>query len=362
MNLNHRIIHGMFAMAAFLSMMFPLGQAHAQRAAAEPRIDGFDVKAAARAAPGAELAFTLYGSPGGAAAVQIGGAVAGMALVETDVGIYEGSYTIGMRDKITAQSTATANLRLGNKVASTVLDEPLIGKPGARRAGKGGSAGALKIDRFDIDPPGRLAAGEELALSMTGSPNAAASARIVGVRGKLVLDEVRNGVYEGTYTIKNRDRIAANAVVTGNLRIGDRETTAVLGKSLVAAAGNPPSPRRAAQRAAQICVNCGVVEAVNVIEVKGDGTYLGKIAGGLAGVLLGSQIGSGRGTTAAQVAGAVGGAIAGNEIERRVKTSKHYEVLVRLQNGGTQTFSYPEQPSFAVGAKVKVENGTLVAG
>ena len=114
------------------------------------------------------------------------------------------------------------------------------------------------------------------------------------------------------------------------------------------------------RQAARICPNCGVIEAVNVIEVKGDGSYIGMIAGGLAGVLLGSQVGQGRGTTVAEIAGAAGGAYAGNEIEKRMKTTKHYEVAVRLENGGSQTVFYAAEPGFRVGDRVKVENGTLV--
>jgi outer membrane lipoprotein SlyB len=102
-----------------------------------------------------------------------------------------------------------------------------------------------------------------------------------------------------------------------------------------------------------------VVEAINVVEVKGEGSYLGMIAGGVAGALLGSQIGQGRGTTVAEVAGAAGGAYAGHEVEKRMKATKHYEVVVRLENGGSQTVSYAAQPGFAVGTRVKVENGTL---
>jgi len=348
----------LIALTAFLPLAFPAGEAHAQqRAAAAPRIDGFDVRPVARATAGRELAFVLYGSPGGAAAVQIGGATAAMALVETETGVYEGIYTIRSRDKITAASTATANLRVGNQVASVILDEPLVGNANNRRSRTATSGtGGPRIDSFQANPPARLVSGEELNLSMTGTPGGTASARIVGVRAKLLMNEVRSGEYEGAYRIRNRDRIAADAVVTGNLRVGDRETTAVLGKAMAAGSGYQPNVRRAAQ----ICVNCGVVEAINVIEVKGEGSYLGKIAGGLAGVLLGSQVGDGRGTTAAQVVGAVGGAYAGNEIERRMKTSKHHEVVVRLDNGGSQTFSYEALPGFAVGAKVKVENGTLV--
>ncbi|MFZ2854818.1 MAG: hypothetical protein WAZ34_12005, partial [Rhodocyclaceae bacterium] len=59
-------------------------------------------------------------------------------------------------------------------------------------------------------------------------------------------------------------------------------------------------------------------------------------------------------------AGAAGGVYAGNEIEKRMKTTRHYEVLVRLENGGSQTVSYAALPDFAVGARVRVDNGSLI--
>lgn len=357
--MHNRFILGLLALAAFLPLPFASSPAYAQSyssSVSTPRIDGFDVEPVRRAAPGNELAFTLYGSPGATVAVAIGGATAGVMLNETEAGVYEGSYTIRKRDKITARSTATANLRLGNNVASTILDEPLIGRPSPKRANRyGAAANAPKIDRFDIDAPPNLVAGEELDLSLSGTPGGKASARIVGVKGKILLDEVRAGVYEGRYTITRRDRIANNAAATANLRVGERDTSAVLGRSLHAGASTQPRLRQAKR----LCATCGVVEAINLVEVKGEGNYLGKIAGGVAGVLLGSQIGDGSTKTVAQVAGAAGGAYVGNEIEKRVKTAKHYEVLVRLENGGAQTITYAAQPGFAVGAKVKVENGAL---
>ncbi len=359
--MNYRIFLGLFALAAFFPLPFTASQAYAQQSAfsaAAPRIDGFDVEPVKRPAPGNELAFTVYGSPGGTAAVQIAGATGALVLVETEAGVYEGTYTIRKRDKITVASKATANLRLGNRVASAILDEPLVGKASAKRAAPGAhSAAAPKIDRFDVDSPASLVAGEELILTLSGTPGGAASARIVGVKGKIVLDEVRSGVYEGSYTIKNRDRIAVNSAVTGNLRANGRETNAVLGRSLQAASGSQAQSQ--VRRTARVCVNCGVVEAINVVEVKGQGSYLGPIAGGVAGALLGSQVGHGSGTTVATVVGAAGGAYAGSLIEKKVKATKHYEVVVRLENGGTQTISYEAQPGFAVGAKVKVQNGTL---
>ena len=146
-------------------------------------------------------------------------------------------------------------------------------------------------------------------------------------------------------------------MVTGQLRINERETNMVLGQSLQDSI--PYSSASGALQSPRACLNCGVVEAIHVIEVKGKGSYLGPIAGGVAGILLGSQVGHGAGTTVAQLAGAAGGAYVGNEIEKSIKTAKHFEVVVRLDNGGSKTISYAERPAFVVGARVNVENGTL---
>ena len=100
--------------------------------------------------------------------------------------------------------------------------------------------------------------------------------------------------------------------------------------------------------------------AVNPIEVKGAGSYLGPVAGGVVGALLGSQIGGGNGRTLGGVAGAVGGALAGREIERRVDKATHYEVVARLNGGGQQTFDYDSDPGLPVGTRVRVVDGRLV--
>src|SRR5688500_5420377 len=113
MNFHKMFAGAVFGLAGFLPLGFVATSAQAQQgSSAVPRIDGFDVQPVLQAAPGNELAFTLYGSPGGSAAVQIAGATSAMLLVETEAGVYEGTYTINRRDKITAASAATANLRL----------------------------------------------------------------------------------------------------------------------------------------------------------------------------------------------------------------------------------------------------------
>lgn len=316
-----------------------------------PRIDGFNVDEVRRLAPGVELNFSIYGTPGSLASLRIDGAVRKLILAETEAGQYDGTYTISSRDKITARSPVTANLRLGNQVVSAVLNESLqvgVGPhPSQTMPGP-----QPTIERFDVQPIADLSGGNELKFSLIGTPGGKVDIAIKGVKGKILLPEVNNGEYTNTYTIRNSDRVAPNSVVTANLRVGERISSATLGQPLQ----NSAVPAHVTR----ICNNCGTVEAVNVVEVKGEGGYLGTIGGGVVGALLGNQIGSGAGRTVAQIAGAVGGAYAGHEIEANVRKTNHYEVVVRLQNGAKETTSFASDPGFKVGDKVKINGGVIV--
>ncbi len=348
---------GLFQGTAFAQYSGTTPQ-YANAAAQAPRIDGFDVEPAKRLTTGNTLAFTLYGTPGGWASVSIPGVAARILLDETEAGVYERTYTIGRADRVDGKTPATANLRVGNKVATSILDESLLaGAPSPSARAAAAAAITPKIERFDVDAPSRRVTGEQIFFTLYGTPGGRASARIAGVKGKLVMDEVRTGVYEGAYTIKDRDRVAVDARATATLMVGNKGATSIFNGP----AAGATAPVSAQRSAARVCANCGVVEAVNLVEVKGEGTYLGKIAGGVVGGLIGSQIGGGHGTTVAEIAGVVGGAVAGNEIEKRVKKSTHYDVVTRLQGGGMQTVTYATAPPFSVGDKVRVEGGLLVA-
>jgi outer membrane lipoprotein SlyB len=111
-----------------------------------------------------------------------------------------------------------------------------------------------------------------------------------------------------------------------------------------------------------VCTTCGVVASVNTIAQKGEGSGLGAIAGGVLGGVLGHQIGGGTGKKIATVAGAAGGAYAGHQVEKNMKSTTSYEVVVNMGDGTTRTFSYDTQPAFQAGAKVRVVNGVLTAG
>lgn len=63
---------------------------------------------------------------------------------------------------------------------------------------------------------------------------------------------------------------------------------------------------------------------------------LGAVAGGIGGLILGHQLGNGTGNKVATALGAAGGAFAGNAIEKNARTTKAYEVGVRVVNGTLQ--------------------------
>ena len=110
---------------------------------------------------------------------------------------------------------------------------------------------------------------------------------------------------------------------------------------------------------AALCASCGIVESVNAVQQKGQGTGLGAIAGGLLGGVVGHQVGGGNGKTAMTVLGAIGGGLAGNEVEKRARGETLFDVQVRMEDGRTRMFQRA-QP-MAVGTHVVVEGETLRA-
>lgn len=108
------------------------------------------------------------------------------------------------------------------------------------------------------------------------------------------------------------------------------------------------------------CPNCATVESVRAIQQKGQGSGLGIIAGGLVGGLLGNQVGAGHGRDAATVVGALAGGYAGNEVEKSKRSTSHYEVIVRFEDGTSQVFKQESAPPWQAGDRVKVVNGEVV--
>jgi len=320
-----------------------------------PVIRGFNVDGVRRIAPGVELNFELYGSPGGSATIRIDGATRNLTLSENEPGQYEGSYTVSSRDRILPNSAVTANLREGNRVATQVLSESLLRSPGGRPAP--GMSGP-RVERFDVRGVGDLEPGDELTFSLSGTPNSKVEITIAGSRGIFFLPEIRPGEYSGVYTVRRADRIEPESAVTATVRNNGRTITTTLGRPLVSG----PAPRPI-QPVARYCSNCAVVETVNVVQVQGNAGYLGTVGGAVVGGLLGSQVGSGSGRTAAQIAGVVGGAAIGRNIDNnnaaKAAPNQHTEVMVRYPNGATKVITYANDPGFRVGEKVRVDNNLL---
>lgn len=122
-------------------------------------------------------------------------------------------------------------------------------------------------------------------------------------------------------------------------------------------------PIRDYRPAPAVCRDCGVIEAIHEVVQQGggEGSGLGAVAGGVIGGVLGNQVGRGSGRDLATVVGIVGGAVAGNEIEKTQKKSVRYDIVVRMDDGGTRTVSAHAQPAWRAGERVRVENGVLVA-
>jgi outer membrane lipoprotein SlyB len=145
----------------------------------------------------------------------------------------------------------------------------------------------------------------------------------------------------------------AESVAKAPVKHAAKSSSAASASGVATAEKAPPAPAK--------CIDCGEVVDVRSKTVEPEGSGLGGVAGGVVGGLLGNQVGSGSGRTAATVAGVVGGALLGNKIEKTVKKKEVYEVVVRYEDGTTQTFPSDTPPAWRIGDKVRLENGVLVS-
>lgn len=117
---------------------------------------------------------------------------------------------------------------------------------------------------------------------------------------------------------------------------------------------NPPPVARA-----ETCRDCGVVDSIRDIKVKGQGTGVGAVGGAVVGGLLGNMVGAGRGKALATVAGAVGGGFGGNAIEKSVRSEVEHQMIVRLEDGSQRTFTQSAAFPYSVGERVRIVGGAV---
>ena len=125
-------------------------------------------------------------------------------------------------------------------------------------------------------------------------------------------------------------------------------------KPVVQDAVPPPPPVVAA-----ICRECAVIEDVREVGKAGQASGGGAVAGAVIGGVLGHQVGGGRGKDVATVLGAIGGGVAGHQIEKNVKTTKEYQIVVRYEDGTQGLFTQDTPPNWRPGDKVKIINGAI---
>ena len=115
------------------------------------------------------------------------------------------------------------------------------------------------------------------------------------------------------------------------------------------------------------CNQCGVVQDVQQVYLRGsnnsNGGTLGAIIGAVAGGVLGHTVGKGDGRTAATVAGAVAGGAVGHHVGERSGNGEDtaWQIQVRLDDGRYATVTQREDPNVRAGDYVQVRDNHVYA-
>ena len=228
--------------------------AYAQRAG-NPEIDRFFVASDNGLAAGAELTFTIEGTPRGKAIVRIGGLAKNILLKEVSRGVYEGNYTIRRTDRISPSDTLRATLKIGNRstgetsrLSSTFGSAPLAAAAPKPAPFAAAQLAAPKIDRFTVTPIVKIEPGADLRFAIVGTSGAKAAFTIEGVAKNVPMQEVTRGNYEGSYTIRRLDHFPSTVNIFGTLEAGGQPPIGVrLNQALIVDA-TPPVIRNTSPR------------------------------------------------------------------------------------------------------------------
>lgn len=229
----------LFALAS-IATFAPLAAA-AKKAIAPPEIESFTVTPE-ELSPGAELIFTVEGTRRAKASVRIGGINRTIPLKEVSEGVYEGSYVVRRSDRMAANSTIRATLKVGSQSASDSIRVTWRTGPPARVAAPvpaPAAQGVPAITAFGVVPVGRIEPGAELKFTLSGTPGGAATFSIDGVARDVQMREVRSGQYEGSYTIRRMDNFPAAVNITSALVAAGRTVRVALNQPLLVDAKPP---------------------------------------------------------------------------------------------------------------------------
>ena len=97
---------------------------------------------------------------------------------------------------------------------------------------------APQIDAFTVDSTSPLSPGSDIDFTLEGTAKGQASVRITGVNKNIVMREVSQGIYEGSYTISRRDRLGVQPTARATLRV--RGVSSIATQALAAGTAPPP--------------------------------------------------------------------------------------------------------------------------
>lgn len=101
------------------------------------------------------------------------------------------------------------------------------------------AASLAQVQTFSVNQLEQVTPGNELEFTLRGTPNQNVSLNIAGATAKVQMSEVAPGKYEGTYTVRSRDRITAESLVTARMERDGKVTTTSLDQSVVKGARSP---------------------------------------------------------------------------------------------------------------------------
>jgi len=101
-------------------------------------------------------------------------------------------------------------------------------------------------------------------------------------------------------------------------------------------------------------VESGVVENVEKVTLRKDGTVVGTIGGSVIGGIAGSTIGGGRGSSIAATAGVIIGGLLGSWLETAVTDREALKLIIRLDSGDKLAIVQEADVSFTPGERINV--------
>lgn len=223
---------------------------------AAPELNSLEVTSDDGLRAGAELEFTVEGTPRSRVGLRINGVRRDIALRETERGVYTGSYTIKRQDRISPANPIRATLRTRNRNIAVNYSFPAgMGNPpvAAPLAAPVPPVAVLKIERFSVAPIDKIEPGAELKFSLNGPPGGSAEVEIPGVN-RVSMREVRPGAYEGAYTLRRMDNLLPSRPIVATLRVGNQSVKSNLTQALTADA-KPPVLRNLAPREGEAVVD-----------------------------------------------------------------------------------------------------------